>query len=140
MEIAVTEIRPAVGKNSNVAPFSMVRYMRRLELLTDAVFHIVLLGVADLHPAVMVGDRGSGIAITTWHSRFSRLNADLCHLFHLLYIGLDELDLIGCQAVFLVELLVDLGDRLAPVDVTGWGEVLEGYFSPCSSWIILSYF
>ena len=30
VEIAVTEIRPAVGKNSNIAPFGMVRDMRRL--------------------------------------------------------------------------------------------------------------
>ena len=69
VEIAVTEIRPAVGKNSNIAPFGVVRDMRRLELLADTVFHIVLLGVADLHPAVVVGDRGSGIAITARHSR-----------------------------------------------------------------------
>ena len=30
VEIAVTKICPAVGKNSNVAPFGMVRDMRRL--------------------------------------------------------------------------------------------------------------
>ena len=30
VEIAVTEIRPAVGKNSNIAPFGVVRDMRRL--------------------------------------------------------------------------------------------------------------
>ena len=41
-------------------------------------------------------------------------------------MGFDEGDLIGCQAVFFVELLVYFGDRLAPVDVAGGGEVLEG--------------
>ena len=54
VEIAVTEIRPAVGKNSDIAPFCTVRDMRCLELLTNAVFHIVLLCVADFYPPVMV--------------------------------------------------------------------------------------
>ena len=140
VEIAVTEIRPAVGKNSNIAPFGVVRDMRRLELLTDAVFHIVLLGVADLHPAVMVGDRGSGVAITARHSRSGRLNVDISHLFHLLYMNFDEFDLIGGQAVFYVELLVDLGDRLAPVDVAVFGEILEGDVFPFISVKVLCNF
>jgi len=42
--------------------------------------------------------------------------------------GFDEGDFFGREVVFAVELLVDFGDRDAPVDVGGGGEVLEGNF------------
>ena len=88
----------------------------------------------------MVGDRGSGIAITARHSRSGGLNVDISHLFHLLYMGFDEFDLIGCQAVFFVELPVYFSDGFAPVDVAGGGEVLERDVFPFIRIKVLWYF
>ena len=42
-------------------------------------------------------------------------------------MGFDERDLVLVEAVLGVELLVDLGNRLSPVDVGRRGEVLEGH-------------
>ena len=110
VEIAVTEIGLSVGENGNIAPLRMVWNVCRLELLPDAVFHVVLLRVADFHPPLVIRDGWRGIAITPWDCGLGCLNIDFCHLLHLLYMRFDEFDFIRCQAVFFVELLVDFGN------------------------------
>ena len=94
VEIVVGEHLAAAIIVDGIAPPLLVeQHIGGVGLLFQAFVHR-LLGVADLHPAVMVGDRGSGIAITARHRRFSRLNANLCHLFHLLYMGFYEVYLV----------------------------------------------
>jgi len=55
-------------------------------------------------------------------------------------VGFDELDFFFVQAVFLVELTVDVSDALGPVDVGMRGEILNGYASKNGSRVVLSYF
>ena len=61
-------------------------------------------------------------------------------LFHRADFFFDEGDFLFAQAVFFVELTVDLGDRLRPVDVGVGGEVLEWNVTPSIFFITLRNF
>lgn len=61
-------------------------------------------------------------------------------LRHRLNFGLDEVDFVGVETVLLVELLVDLSDRLRPVDVRIAGEVLQRDVLPRVARVVLGHF
>lgn len=55
-------------------------------------------------------------------------------------MGFDEFDLGVIQVILFVELPVDIGNGLRPINVRGGGEVLEGNHTPNVPVIILCYF
>ena len=82
VEVGVVERARAVLPRGVAAPLQVPLHVGGVRLLLDALAH-VLLGVADLGPAVVAGDLGRGIGVDLRHRGSSGLDdlgdVDTCH-------------------------------------------------------------
>ena len=82
MKVSVVERARAVLPRGVAAPLQVSLHVSGVRLLLDALAH-VLLGVADLGPAVVAGDLGRGVGVDLRHRRRGGLDdlgdVDACH-------------------------------------------------------------
>ena len=141
MEIMVREaFSAAILINSVIAPEQLDLNICRVGLLTNPVLHLLLLCIPNFRPTIVIRNPWRGIGVNHGNNAAIGLNhIHRLHLFHLLYMGFNKGDFLLIQPIFPVKLLVDLWNRLGPVDIGMRGEILEGDKVPFSRRISLRF-
>ena len=80
MELLVLEGLICAFIHSVALPLQLCGNIRRMRLLVNTLFNIVLLGIANLGPAVVTGNFRSSVSVNLWNNRFARLNIYIAHI------------------------------------------------------------